>query len=483
MGFNEKKYPQYTMTEALRLANLFTDNLHANLFVADRNGDIIYSNCKSAETYQVTMDELFTFNAFTMYEKGYTDSTPAVCEVLKTKKEVTRYIRTGKDVGMVISCKPIFDKNGDVAYAVATSYRDSDFVELVAQVNQEKDKLQTAVNYLNSLSGKEVFLDSRNVQMRSLYDLAQKAAQGDSVVMIYGASGTGKEVMAKHIHSNSKRRNAPFIPINCAAIPTELMESEFFGYEKGSFTGANEKGKPGLFEIASSGTLFLDEIGELTLPMQSKLLRVLESGEFMRIGSNKIVKTNTRIVGATNKELFKSVEEGTFRRDLYYRLNVIPIHLPSLKERPEDILPLSNYFLNYFNHKMGTKKKFSERTINFFQSYSWPGNIRELRNMIERLVVISDSSLIDLANEEGPYNPISPLSHNHNQEGNIMSLGESFNVTIGTQRDYSLPYKDALREFEQDYVSHVLERCGGNISKAAKELGLHRSSLYNILNR
>jgi len=196
MGFNEKKYPQYTMTEALRLANLFTDNLHANLFVADRNGDIIYSNCKSAETYQVTMDELFTFNAFTMYEKGYTDSTPAVCEVLKTKKEVTRYIRTGKDVGMVISCKPIFDKNGDVAYAVATSYRDSDFVELVAQVNQEKDKLQTAVNYLNSLSGKEVFLDSRNVQMRSLYDLAQKAAQGDSVVMIYGASGTGKEVMA-----------------------------------------------------------------------------------------------------------------------------------------------------------------------------------------------------------------------------------------------------------------------------------------------
>lgn len=323
--------------------------------------------------------------------------------------------------------------------------------------------------------------------MRNLYDLAQKAALSDSVVMIYGASGTGKEVMANHIHANSNRHNAPFIPINCAAIPSELMESEFFGYERGSFTGANDKGKLGLFDITSNGTLFLDEIGELSLSMQSKLLRVLESGEYMRLGSNKITKTNTRIIGATNKELWKLVEEGSFRRDLYYRLNVIPIHLPALKDRPEDILPLAYSFLDRFNHKLGVKKEFSQETIRFLKTYTWPGNIRELRNLVERLVVISDSNIIDISRDSivKPMQDTAAALHSTGipDEKAIPEDAFIYSHPDTVEQDYSLPFKEALKKFEQDYVNHVLARCGGNVSKAAKELGLHRSSLYNILHR
>lgn len=497
MGFNYKK--DFQGKDKLTLIETFVENLGANVFVANHDGDIIFANKKSAETYQCDMDELFDFNAFTMQERGYTDRTPAVKEVLLGKKEIKRYIKTGKDVGMIISCKPIFDENGDVAYAVATSYREEDFLYLLSQVDQQKRKLQETVAYLNKLGQKPFFITSANEKMKQMYDLAQKSASMDSAIMIYGASGTGKEVLANYIHSISNRKNEPFIPVNCAAIPTELMESEFFGYEKGSFTGANESGRMGLFEAASDGTLFLDEIGELTLPMQSKLLRVLESGEYKRIGSNKISKTNARIIGATNKNLRQLVEDGGFRKDLYYRLNVIPLHLPPLCERREDILPLAYSFLNKFNAKMGTKKVFSEDTCTFMQSYSWPGNIRELKNFVERIMVISTGTILTLTQEYMSIFDTETLSDDFdidaldkatdvnnisNAESNSSNTAvESVHSQQSIAVDYSLSYKEALRHFEQAYIGHVLEECDGNISKAAKQLKMQRSSLYNILSR
>ncbi len=494
MGFNYKK--DFYIKDKAALADKFAENLGANVFVANKDGDIIFANQKSADTYQCTMDELFDFNAFTMQEKGYTDRTPAVREVLETKQEVKRYIKTGRDVGMIISCTPIFDENGDVEYAVATSYREEDFLSLLDSVDRQKRKLQETVSYLNKLGQDSFFIASVNEKMKKMYDLAQKSASMDSAVMIYGASGTGKEVLANYIHSISDRKDQPFIPVNCAAIPTELMESEFFGYEKGSFTGASESGRIGLFEAASDGTLFLDEIGELTLPMQSKLLRVLESGEYKRIGSNKISKTNARIIGATNKDLWQLVQDGGFRKDLYYRLNVIPLHLPSLHERQEDILPLAYAFLNKFNNKMGTKKVFSEDVCNFMQSYSWPGNIRELKNFVERLMVISTGSILNLTKEYMSIFDTETLGDSFdvdslenagsetaasNHGGNLDSDENGYLTTMLI--DYSLPYKEALRRFEQEYTGHVLRECGGNVSKAAKALQMQRSSLYNILNR
>lgn len=490
MGFNYKK--DFHIKDKLALVEKFVENLGANVFVANRDGDVIFANQKSADTYQCTMDELFDFNAFTMQEKGYTDRPPAVKEVLLNKKEIKRYVKTGKDVGMIISCKPVFDENGEVDYAVATSYREEDFLYLLNQVDKQKRKLQETVAYLNKLGQQSFFISSTNEKMKQMYALAQKSASMDSAVMIYGASGTGKEVLANYIHSISNRKDEPFIPVNCAAIPTELMESEFFGYEKGSFTGANESGRMGLFEAASDGTLFLDEIGELTLPMQSKLLRVLESGEYKRIGSNKISTTNARIIGATNKDLWQLVQDGGFRKDLYYRLNVIPLHLPPLCERREDILPLAYAFLNKFNDKMGTKKVFSEDVCEFMHSYSWPGNIRELKNFVERLMVISSGTILNLTKEYMSIFDTETLGQDFdiNSLENAGGAGTASADTAdadGSLRtmliDYSLPYKEALRRFEQEYTGHVLKECGGNISKAAKALQMQRSSLYNILNR
>ena len=498
MAFNYKK--DFHIPDKLALIEEFIENLGANVFVADKNGDVIFANQKSADTYQCTLDELFDFNAFTMQEKGYTDRQPAVKEVLLNKKEIKRYIKTGQDVGMIISCKPMFDQNGNVEYAVATSYREEDFLQLLNQVDRQKRKLQQTVAYLNKLGQRPFSIASANEKMKQMYDLAQKSASMDSAIMIYGASGTGKEVLANYIHSISNRKDEPFIPVNCAAIPTELMESEFFGYEKGSFTGASEGGHMGLFEAASEGTLFLDEIGELTLPMQSKLLRVLESGEYKRIGSNKISTTHARIIGATNKDLWQLVQDGGFRKDLYYRLNVIPLHLPPLCERREDILPLAYAFLNKFNSKMGTKKIFSEDACAFMQSYSWPGNIRELKNFVERLMVISTGTILNLTKEYMSIFDTETLG----QDFDVNALDNAGETSAPADRktadaeqgdaeqngslrtmlvDYSLPYKEALRRFEQEYTGHILKECGGNISKAAKALQMQRSSLYNILNR
>ena len=469
--------------EKLRLLNLFTDNMNANVFVADRDGNIIFASKGVAETYECSMDELLNFNAYTMKTKGWVDRDAAVKEVLVTKKAVKKYIKTGKDKGMIISCVPILDEHGDVEYAISTGYNEKDFLDMLDNFDREKKRLQSAISYLNRLSNSELFLQSTNPKMQYIYSIASRAAASDSAVMIYGASGTGKEVLAKHIHFMSPRHDAIFLPINCAAIPDELMESEFFGYEKGSFTGAREKGKTGFFEIASNGTLFLDEIGELSLAMQSKLLRVLESGEYIKIGSDRISKTNARIIGATNKDLTKMVDEGIFREDLYYRLNIIPMHIPDLSERPEDILRFAQLFLQQANEKMGTRKVLSPKTLEMFKKYSWPGNVRELKNMIERMVIISPSDIIEIqepeiiqSKKEVSFGTRPTLAKQSNEADNAdeLYMGSEF---------YELPFKEAVGRFELEYVRRIMNANNGNIAKTARDLNVQRSTIYNILKK
>src|SRR5699024_3714408 len=224
----------------------------------------------------------------------------------------------------------------------------------------------------------------------------------DSTILILGESGVGKEVITNFIHKNSSRAENAFLKINCGAIPENLLESELFGYEKGAFTGANNKGKAGLFELADNGTLFLDEIADMPLSLQVKLLRVLQEKEVMRIGGTRSISVDARIITATNTDLKKEVAKGRFREDLYYRLNVIPINIPPLRKRPEDILLLANHFIEYFNETHTTDRRFSPQILHAFQSYDWPGNVRELQNIVERLVVTSDERKIssDLLPEE-----------------------------------------------------------------------------------
>ncbi|HUU30153.1 MAG TPA: sigma-54 dependent transcriptional regulator [archaeon] len=297
-------------------------------------------------------------------------------------------------------------------------------------------------------------------EFKNAIQLAARAAETDSTILIYGNSGTGKELFAKYIYRKSARRNSPFITVNCGALPETLLESELFGHIKGSFTGAISN-KDGLFKVASGGTIFLDEVGETSLSFQVKLLRVLQEREITPVGSTEPVKVNVRVIAATNKDLEAEVETGRFRRDLYYRLNVIPIGVPSLNERKEDIPLLIDYFLERNGERTDHKKRFSKAALDRLLSYHWPGNVRELENIIERLSVIGPADTI--TEEDLPENIKNP----------------SVEPFISDQPKAT----PTLEAVETAYISWVIEQVGGSKKEAAKILGIDPSTLYRKLSR
>lgn len=294
--------------------------------------------------------------------------------------------------------------------------------------------------------------------MNDLKKQIELIARGDSRILILGESGTGKELVARAIHSLSDRCNAPFVDVNCAAIPQELIESELFGHEKGAFTGAIDR-KIGKFELSDGGTLFLDEIGDMSLLTQAKLLRIIETQRFQRVGGTKDIKVNVRIISATNKDLAEEIKKGKFREDLYYRLNVVPIYLPPLRDRKEDIPELVSYFISENVKEKGWKsKKLTERAIKMLQSYDWPGNVRELKNAIERLMIMTVSNLIDVEHIEAT--GIIRKSINGENYFQYNSLREA---------------RDA---FERDFILKKLKENNWNMTKTADLIGIERSNLY-----
>ena len=295
--------------------------------------------------------------------------------------------------------------------------------------------------------------DSRTEKVLSMID---RVAPFDTTVILFGETGVGKEVFAKYIYQHSARKNKPFIKVNCGAIPANLVESELFGYEKGAFTGADKNGKMGLFELANTGTIFLDEVGELPLDMQVKLLRVLQEQEFERIGGRKPVKVDVRVLAATNRDLEEMVKQKTFRQDLYYRLMIFPVHIPPLRERPDDILPLAQLFLQTLNRKYDFKKYLSPLSVKMMQDYSWPGNIRELRNIIERAVIISNED------EIGP-------------DALHLFTVEDRPETKSRVLDPVKDLKTAMEELELEYINHAYEKYG-NVREAAESLGMTPST-------
>lgn len=298
----------------------------------------------------------------------------------------------------------------------------------------------------------------KSKKMKEVYSLIEKVLGNDTTVLISGESGTGKELIARAIHCNSQRRQKPFIPLNCASIPENLLESELFGHEKGAFTDAGHQ-KLGMFELADEGTLFLDEISTLRMETQAKLLRVLEEKEIKRVGGTKIIKVDVRILAATNTDLIQAVEKGEFRPDLYYRLNIVPVHLPPLRERREDIPLLAWHFLRRYNKKF--RKDISgicKEAMQCLKEYSWPGNVRELKNIVERIVALKDSGIIS----------ISDLPFDVFIKNRLSGYSKS-------EQDL----KQACRDFEREYIKAVLEKVGGNQVKAAQVLGLHRNGLAN----
>ncbi len=297
--------------------------------------------------------------------------------------------------------------------------------------------------------------------MKKVFELIRRAADQDSAVLIEGESGTGKELVARALHQGGKRADRPFVRVNCGALNDNLLESELFGHEKGAFTGA-VKARKGRFELADGGTLFLDEIAEISPGLQVKLLRAVQQKEFERVGGEETLHVDIRIVAATNRRLMREVREGRFREDLYYRLNIIPIHMPPLRERVEDIPLLARSFLDRFNATQKKSFTFSGSALRIMQAYSWPGNIRELENMVERLAVISNTAVID-----------------GDAVSAILTAGPRGRETVLD----TMPLDKALAAYEKQRIERMYERCQRNKSKTARMLGIKTSALYYKLEK
>ncbi len=331
----------------------------------------------------------------------------------------------------------------------------------------ENRTIHNKISLENSdLSSQDMAFIGQNSRIKEIISLINDISSTDCNVLIQGDSGTGKELIARLIHKNSLRNNELFFPINCGAIPENLLESELFGYEKGAFTGAANR-KLGLFEIANSGTLFLDEIGDLPLNFQVKLLRILEEGEFNRIGGTKIIKTNARVLSASNKNLKEEVEKGFFRRDLYYRLNVITLYLPSLKERKEDIPLLVDYFIKKQCQKIGkSAPSVSKEAMELLMTYEWPGNVRELQNLIDRIIILTPGLVIT---PEAIARNLSLLSFSDNQE----DMDDDSFVPLVKKNEFI-----TLEKLEELYMRYVLDQVNYSKNKAALILNISERTLY-----
>jgi len=332
------------------------------------------------------------------------------------------------------------------------------------------DKIQQFTNVFDQVTSVLSHMDARHffpdiigesMAMRGLFGLIKKVAPTDSTVLILGESGTGKELVASSIHANSEREDKTFIKLNCAAIPEELLESELFGHEKGAFTGAT-KFKPGKFDMANGGTLFLDEIGDMPFKLQAKVLRILQEQEFYRVGGSRTIKVDVRIIASTNKNLEKMVQEGTFREDLFYRLNVFTLHLPPLRERKEDIPLLVDYFLQNAPKKV----EISSVALQMLVVFGWPGNIRELQNTIESASVIAENGYIEPAQLPGK---ISGAFNNPNQTDFRMPA--------------NIPLDDRLRDIEKSMIIEALRRTGGVQVRATELLGINQRSLWHRIKK
>ena len=319
------------------------------------------------------------------------DNRSAALVAAEKKRQITMLSQTPANNQVMVTSTPIFDDDGQVT-CVFTLIQDltmlaswHDFMTSISEKNQ------------GALNNSTILGNSK--QMAELRKLISIVAPSDATILINGESGTGKEVMSKEIHYKSDRQDQPFITVNCAAIPENLLESELFGHEKGSFTGAVSS-KVGLFEMANHGTILLDEIGEFPLSLQPKLLRVLQEKEIRRVGGTKTIPIDVRVIAATNQNLLNMVKDSTFRTDLYYRLNVFPIKIPPLRERPEDVPPLASSFLSKFNKKYKKSKFFTPQSVIALERYSWPGNVRELENIVERLVIVGNEPSITASQVE-----------------------------------------------------------------------------------
>ena len=451
------------------------DNMPDALYVLDDKGNMIYVNYAMIKKFDIPRDELLRYNVFDMYDDGLIDYVISK-NVYEQKKEVVMcqkiFNSHGKELMQMVSQMPILNDKGDIQYIIGVM---RDMEELIGYYYDALNKYQTVKDIGSKRSDDNKLLVYNSPQMSDLIRILNNVAPTDANILVQGESGTGKEVLAEYIHQMSERRDKEMVRINCAAFPETLLESELFGYEKGSFTEALGSSKKGLIETADGSTLFLDEINSLPLALQGKILRTIETKMVQRIGSDRPKKIDFRLIAATNEDLSECIKKKTFRADLYYRLNVIPAIIPPLRDRPSDIEPLIEYFLNKYCKKYGKEKTFGPEAMNVLKNYSWPGNVRELKNFVERIVLISASSVYCIKS-------IPPQMLN----GQLLSPSSSGNGgNSGCQFDIRMSLEENLNAFEKQIIESVVQQYGSGKS-AAEVLRVNQSTIsrkmakYNI---
>jgi len=439
-----KKY-----NEDLKMAKIYNetimDSIPSGIMTVDLEGNIKSINSYVTKMFGYNKDEMRKIKAWKLFE-GWGKVKEALC-LQNTFLDEDVFVNSRRNkLQFNLSAYPILDDRQNVIDIVLI------FKE-VKKVRKLANKImgRQAIYTFDKIIGK-------NKEFLGTIEFAKKVSDSKSTILIMGESGTGKEIFAQAIHNYSDRQEEPFIALNCGAIPKNLIESELFGYEEGAFTGAKQGGQPGKFEIADGGTIFLDEIGEMPLDMQTRLLRVIEEGTVSRVGSSNEILVNVRIIAATNKDLTEEVKKGNFRKDLFYRLNVLPLRLPPLRQRKEDIPLLIDYFMNRISERLNKKKvDILEEHIEYLMGYEWPGNVRELENFIELVI-----------NTE--YIPINM---------NKKDIKLDMRLIVNNDDDECCK----LDQVEKEHIVRVLKKCKGNITLTAKKLGIGRNTLYRKLNK
>ncbi len=439
-----------------------------NIVITDGNGVVLRASPNSYAIYGSSTDDLIGKSVYQL-EEDHIFSPSVTIKVLNERKEVRvmQNTKTGRSV-MAIGL-PIFDRSNEIIRVISFSHDLTEIEQLKEEFKQLQKKIERYETEIQELRDNEqiegnTILKSKTIQQ--IWQLIKRVAKTDASVVFLGESGVGKTHFARALHQASERVNEAFIDVNCSAIPESLFESEMFGYEPGSFTGASKKGKTGLIELADQGTLFLDEIGEIPLSMQSKLLKVIQDKEVIRIGGVRPKKVDFRLITSTNQNLSEMIKHGSFRQDLFYRLSVISITIPPLRERKEDIAMLAYYYLQKFNEKYRMRKSLHPATIDKLIHYHWPGNVRELQNMMERLVITSETNIIH------PDNLPSDIQMDRTQKTDSLLLKNMKGKTL----------REAMEEVEILWLRRAVKQCKTTY-EMAEFLGISQSNVVRKLKK
>ncbi|TCP21504.1 PAS domain S-box-containing protein [Scopulibacillus darangshiensis] len=459
--------------EILELETIFELSMD-EIFVTDGAGNCIRVNPACQKNCGKSVDELVGRNVRDLVAEGiFTPS--ATLKVLETKEPVTVIQTTSNGKRLHVTSSPVFNDSGELIFVISNTIDITEVLSLKEKIKEMEELIESYNIQLNELKSNNQYYGNKIVakspSIVKILELLGRVAKVDSTVLLLGESGVGKTEIARWIHDESTRKNASFVEINCGAIPPNLFESELYGYESGAFSGSLSSGKKGLIELADNGTLFLDEIGELSIDLQTKLLQVIQNKSFMRVGGRKTKKVDIRIIAATNRDLDKMVRDGAFRQDLYYRLSVVPIEVPPLRDRREELIELIFSLLDRINAKYNSNKMLSPNVLEELTAYDWPGNIRELENTLERLVVTTDGILIDKGLTNQP--PAKNFKEEPKQDKAFYDKGD-FVAELFNNNELSL--EERLESVEKELLSYYMKKLGST-RKVADFLSSSQSTI------